>query len=59
MFNEIGSGNSTLFIKRSLQYYNSAASLISIDPNPRIEISSLCDKVIRLPLEKADLSVFD
>lgn len=59
MFIEIGSGNSTLFIKRSLEYHNSATRLISIDPNPRIEISSLCDKIIRAPLLKADLSIFD
>lgn len=59
MFIEIESGNSTLFIKRSLEYHKRETRLISIDPNPRIEISSLCDRIIRAPLEKADLSIFD
>ena len=33
--------------------------LVSIDPNPRVEVDAICDEVIRTPLESTDLSVFD
>jgi hypothetical protein len=33
--------------------------IISIDPQPRAEIDALCESVIRDPLEKVDLAVFD
>lgn len=58
-FIEIGSGNSTIFIKRSLEYHGLGTRLVSIDPYPRVEINSLCDEIIRKPLEKMDLSIFD
>ncbi len=32
---------------------------MSLDPYPRAEIDSICDSVIREPLEDTDLSIFD
>lgn len=56
---EIGSGNSTIFMRRSLEHHKSQAKLISIDPYPRVEINTLCDEIIRKPVEEVDLSMFD
>jgi hypothetical protein len=55
---EIGSGNSTRFAAKTKAYFNLDTNLISIDPNPRVEIDSICDKVIRKPLEYVDLNEF-
>lgn len=55
---EVGSGNSTKFIHRSLTDNNINSKLISIDPLPRANIDKLCHKVIRSSLEEADLSIF-
>jgi hypothetical protein len=55
---EIGSGNSTRFARHAIQTGNLQAELISIDPQPRAEIDSLCTKVIRTPLEDCALDVF-
>ena len=53
---EIGSGNSTKFARRAIDDNNLATRLISIDPQPRAEIDALCDRVIRQPLENADIA---
>jgi hypothetical protein len=53
---EIGSGNSTKFARRAIEDQNLKTKVISIDPHPRAEIDSLCDEIIRLPLEDVDLS---
>lgn len=58
-FVEIGSGNSTIFIRRSIEYYGLKTRLVSVDPYPRVEINLLCDEIIRKPLEKMDLTVFE
>jgi Methyltransferase domain len=58
-FIEVGSGNSTKFARRAMRDHSISAQLISIDPAPRAEVDSLCDSVIRLPLEEVDLTVFD
>lgn len=58
-FVEIGSGNSTMFIKRAIEHLGLSTKLISIDPYPRVEINALCDEVIRKPIEQVDLSLFD
>lgn len=55
---EIGSGNSTKFAARARTDGELRSQFTSIDPDPRAEIDTLCDRVIRLPLERADLSVF-
>jgi len=56
---EIGSGNSTKFIRRSLEDHNVNCHLISIDPYPRSEIDSICDEIYRVSLSEMDLSFVD
>ena len=56
---EIGSGYSTKFARKAILDHNLRTKITSIDPHPRDEIDSICDAVIRQPLEDADLSVFD
>ena len=53
---EIGSGNSTKFVARARRDGRLATHLTSIDPAPRAEIDTLCDTVIRAPLESVDLA---
>lgn len=56
---EIGSGNSTKFAKQAIKDYKLQTRILSIDPNPRAEIDSICDQVVRKPLEDVDLHLFD
>lgn len=56
---EVGSGNSTIFMRRALEFTGSSAKLISIDPYPRVDINVLCDEIVREPLENTDLSLFE
>ena len=55
---EIGSGNSTRFARHAIKIGGLATELISIDPQPRAEIDSLCTRVIRRPLEDCNLDIF-
>lgn len=56
---EIGSGNSTKFMRKAVRTRGLLTRMVSIDPNPRAEIDDLCDEVRRTGLEETDLSVFD
>jgi hypothetical protein len=56
---EVGSGNSTKFVRRAITDHSTGTRITSIDPMPRAECDALCDTIIRQPLENADLSVFD
>jgi hypothetical protein len=56
---EIGSGNSTKFARRAVDDHHLSTRIISIDPSPRAEIDSICDEIIRKPLEQVDATVFD
>ena len=56
---EVGSGNSTKFAARAIQNYLLDTKITSIDPQPRAEIDSLCDTVIRQPLEDVPLDLFE
>jgi len=56
---EIGSGNSTKFVRRAILDQQLETRITSIDPYPRAEIDQLCDRVIRKPFEDCDLSIFD
>jgi hypothetical protein len=56
---EIGSGNSTKFARFACKELQMATHITSIDAHPRAEIDTLCDKIIRAPLEAVDLTVFD
>ena len=55
---EVGSGNSTKFVRRAIADHGLATTIVSIDPQPRAAIDSLCDVVIRKPLEETDLAAF-
>ncbi len=55
---EIGSGNSTKFARRAIRDHDLRTRFVSIDPEPRAEIDSLCDEVLRTPAEAVDSSVF-
>jgi hypothetical protein len=48
---EVGSGNSTKFVRRAIQDGALSTKIISIDPHPRAEIDVLCDEIIRTPFE--------
>ena len=56
---EVGSGISTCVARRAVRDHELRTRIISIDPQPRAEIDSLCNSVIRQPLESVDLAVFD
>jgi hypothetical protein len=58
LYLEIGSGNSTIFARRAIVDSASDTRIISIDPYPREEIDTLCDEVIRKPLQRVDMSLF-
>jgi len=58
-FIQIGSGFSTKFARRAIVDHSLNTRIISIDPQPRAEIDKLCDEVVRLPLEEADLAIFE
>ncbi len=55
---EIGSGNSTKFARQAIKDHTLQTQMTSIDPTPRAEIDSLCDNVIRRPLEDVNLEIF-
>lgn len=59
LYMEIGSGNSTKFVRRSLSDNELRTKIVSIDPSPRAEIDSLCDEIVRQPLENIDLATFE
>lgn len=56
---EIGSGNSTKFARKAIRDHSLQTEITSIDPHPRAEIDSICDSIIRRPLEDVDVRIFD
>ena len=56
---EVGSGISTLFARRAIRDHQLKTEVVSIDPHPRALVDSACDRVVRQPLEEADLSLFE
>jgi hypothetical protein len=56
---EIGSGNSTKFMRRAIDVNGGGTILTSIDPSPRTEIDQLCDRVLRTTLQDTPPGVFD
>ena len=56
---EVGSGNSTKFVRRAINDWNLKTTITSIDPYPRAEIDALCDQIIRQPLESVGLELFE
>jgi predicted O-methyltransferase YrrM len=55
---EIGSGITTCFAHRAIRDSGLSTRIISIDPEPRARIDSICNSVIRAGLEVCDLEVF-
>lgn len=58
LYVEVGSGNSTKYVRRAISDHGLRTRVISIDPYPRAVIDELCDEIIRKELENCDLSVF-
>ncbi len=56
---EIGSGISTAFSYKAIKDNHLQTTITSIDPEPRANIDSICDHVIREGLETCDLSLFE
>jgi hypothetical protein len=56
---EVGSGNSTRFVRRAVEDFRLPTTITSIDPSPRSEVDDVCDEVIRTGLEDAPLEIFD
>lgn len=56
---EIGSGHSTMFARHAVSVGGLPTTITSVDPEPRADVDSLCDEILRKPLEACDPSVFD
>jgi hypothetical protein len=56
---EVGSGYSTLFARHAIRWGGLETTITSIDPQPRVDIDSICDEVIRRRLEDCELDLFD
>ncbi len=56
---EVGSGNSTKFARKAIRNHGLRTRITSIDPYPRAEINSICDTIVRTPLEEVDPAFFD
>jgi len=56
---EVGSGNSTRFVRRAVEDFGLPTTITSIDPSPRSGVDDVCDEVIRVGLEDAPLEIFD
>ena len=56
---EVGSGNSTKFAYRSIRDNHLNTKIISIDPEPRAEIDTMCDQILRKPVEAIDCQFFE
>src|SRR5207244_392077 len=55
---EIGSGNSTRFVRQAVRDHKLETRIVSIDPEPRVKVDGLCDVPLRQPLGEIDLSIF-
>lgn len=56
---EVGSGNSTKFVRKAIRDHGLRTKIISIDPMPRAEIDAICDTVHRVGQEDIDIGFFD
>jgi hypothetical protein len=55
---EVGSGNSTLVARRAIHDGGLDTEIVSIDPQPRVEVDGICDHVVRQPLEQVPVEFF-
>jgi hypothetical protein len=58
LYVEVGSGESTRFARRAIADFGLATRIVSIDPEPQVEIDALCDEVIRARFEEVPLDLF-
>lgn len=58
-FCEIGSGYSTRFARHAVRLRSLPTQIISIDPHPRTDIDTICDAVVRQPVEDIAPEYFD
>ncbi len=56
LYVEVGSGTSTKFVRRAIQDGGLSTRIVSVDPQPRAEVDTLCDEVIRQRIEDVDLA---
>jgi hypothetical protein len=57
---EVGSGNSTKVVRKSISDHRLKTKIVSVDPYPRADIDSISDVVVRNPLENlADYKIFE
>jgi hypothetical protein len=56
---EIGSGNSTKFLRSAIEFFKTKTTIVSVDPFPRAEVEQLCDRTIRKSLENATEEVLE
>ncbi len=56
---EVGSGNSTRFMRYAIGQEGLATEIVSIDPSPRAAVKNISDRVIAERLEDLDLALFD
>jgi predicted O-methyltransferase YrrM len=59
LYLEVGSGYSTKLVARAKREQKLATRIVSIDPMPRAAVDSICDEVVRAPMEDVDLATFD
>ena len=59
LYLEVGSGNSTKIARLAVTDHGLPTRIVSLDPEPRVEIDALCDETIREPVENVSLSTFD
>jgi hypothetical protein len=52
---EVGSGNSTKFVRRAIRDHGLTTHIVSVDPQPRAEVDAICDEVIRSPIETVEI----
>ena len=50
LYFEIGSGNSTKFVRRAIADQSLQTRIVSVDPHPRAEVDAICDEVIMTPV---------
>ena len=56
---EVGSGNSTKFVRRAISDLKLRTRIVSVDPAPRAEVDDLCDELHRSGFEDFDLTLLD
>ena len=59
LYLEIGCGHSTRFARHAISAGRLDTKIVSVDPEPRVDVDTLCDRVIRSRLEDCDVTLFD